>query len=178
MLFVQKKSDLVVDKLIENSHFDVPEIFKEMEFRYVSYDFSKGNIVLPKDVDIKNEKGEIDKEKLTNALKEIADKRIRIRLLINKIGEDLGVEISDKEVLKRAKEMRIDESKLSSEMESNIRLQIFEERVCEKIEEKIQIVQEDVDVATFKKWLGIYKDPENNETQNIANENKSEDQKN
>lgn len=169
LLFVQKKSDMVIDALLDKVNFDSPKIFEDMEFRYVVQDFSKGNIVLPRNVDVKNDKGEIDQEKLMKELRAIANKRIKIRLLINKIGEDLGIEVSDKEVTKRARSMNIPESKMTDDMDANIRLQIFEEKVCEAIENKIKINQEDVNVKTFKEWLGLYE--ETQETPSTENNN-------
>ena len=161
LLFTHKKSDEIVNQLIAATDFMVPESMKTQESKYVFDEFVRGNLILPDATDVKDENGKMDPAKLTNELVKVAEQRIKIRLILNKIGEKFGIKVSPKEINKRIKELNIDPSKINNTVRENIELEIFEDKVCTEIEKNIVITEEEVDVETFKTWISAQKPSEN-----------------
>jgi len=153
LLYVRKKSDDLVDKLLSLTDFSVPEAMKTTESKYVFDEFVRGNLVLSDDTDVKDENGKMDPAKLTTELVKVAEKRIKIRLILNQLGEDFGIKVTAKEISKRIKELNINPSKINDNLRDNVELEIFEEKVCDEIEKKVTINEEEVDVETFKAWI-------------------------
>lgn len=158
LLFTHRKSDDIVNKLIAETSFEVPESMKTQESKYVFDEFVRGNLALPEGTDVKDAEGKMDPAKLTKELVKVAEQRIRIRLILNKIGEKLGIKVSPKEINKRIKELNIDPSKVNDNVRDNVELEIFEDKVCEEIEKNIIINEEEVDVETFKSWISAKSD--------------------
>jgi len=153
LLYIRKKSDDLIDKLLSMTDFSVPEAMKTAESRYVFDEFVKGNLVLSDETDVKDENGKMDPAKLTNELVKVAEKRIKIRLILNQLGEDFGIKVTAKEISKRIKDLNINPSKINDNLRDNVELEIFEEKVCDEIEKKVTINEEEVDVETFKAWI-------------------------
>ncbi|XP_022778473.1 uncharacterized protein LOC111320043 [Stylophora pistillata] len=154
--FVHEKRQ-VLDVLAEKTTFEVPESLKEQEFKVI-WDQLQQQISHQLE-DKKPSKKELDD--LKKQYEKLADRRVRLGLLLAQMGEEHKVTVSDKELgqaimaraqqdPQRASEI-VDYYQKNAEARSHLRAPIFENKVVRLVLDKAKVKTKKLPLEEFNK---------------------------
>jgi len=153
----------VLDKLAEDNKFEVPENLVDNEFKVIWEEIKKEHQA--EEAQSKKKKGEkstdLDDPKLKKQYQEIAERRVRLGLLLAEIGRENKIDVTQKElekaVLEQARQYPGQEKKIFDYFRehphalASLKAPIFEDKVIEFILQKAKIKEKTVSFEELEK---------------------------
>lgn len=165
-IFENNKIQAIRNILLEClPNLEAPTTFVNLEYLLLKSTYLRDNIFIP---GISESSTEEEKDV---ALMALAEKNVKVGLIIKKLGQDFNVKVTEKEVLKALKEKNLPANK---ENINYLTSQIFETKIFAKLENLIKLDENIISLGKFEELENIkisnLKNPKSKDT-NHKNKN-------
>ena len=153
----------LLDSLAEKHDFDIPECMVSSEFENIWNQLETSLKNGEKREDVLGEDSEKSEDELRKEYRRIADRRVRLGLLLAEIGRQQKIVVSPEElkkaILNEASRYPGNENQViefytqNTEMMAQLRAPIFEEKVVDYLFAVVKVLETQIDANKFKKKM-------------------------